>query len=220
LICAGPAQAIPPYTVKLFYTSNMPIILLSTLVSNVYFVSQLLHRRYAGNILIRLLGRWDEDPSSGQSRPVAGLAYYISPPNSFTEVLADPFHALFYIVFMLTVCALFAKVWIEVTGTGPADVARQLQDGGVTLRSNPNDPLRRLQRIIPTAAAFGGMCVAALSILADLLGAAGSGTGILMAVSLIYDMYERLKKDMEAEVKKDPSSFWAQFVKKEIRYQM
>ena len=34
------------YPIKLFYTSNMPIILQSALVSNLYFISQLLFKRY------------------------------------------------------------------------------------------------------------------------------------------------------------------------------
>ena len=46
------------YPIKLFYTSNMPIILQSALVSNLYFISQLLFKRYGGNILVQLLGRW------------------------------------------------------------------------------------------------------------------------------------------------------------------
>jgi protein transport protein SEC61 subunit alpha len=33
------------YPIKLFYTSNMPIILQTALVSNLYFLSQLLHKR-------------------------------------------------------------------------------------------------------------------------------------------------------------------------------
>jgi hypothetical protein len=33
------------YPIKLFYTSNMPIILQSALVSNLYFISQLLYKR-------------------------------------------------------------------------------------------------------------------------------------------------------------------------------
>merc|ERR1712205_79445 len=37
------------YPIKLFYTSNMPIILRSALVSNLYFISQLLYKRYGGN---------------------------------------------------------------------------------------------------------------------------------------------------------------------------
>lgn len=40
------------YPIKLFYTSNMPVILQTALVSNLYFLSQLLHNRYAGNLLV------------------------------------------------------------------------------------------------------------------------------------------------------------------------
>ena len=54
---------------------------------------------------------------TGQMRPVGGLAYYVSPPTSFTEIGADPIHAIFYIVFILTACALFSKTWIHVSGT-------------------------------------------------------------------------------------------------------
>jgi protein transport protein SEC61 subunit alpha len=113
--------------------------------------------------------------------PVGGLAYYVSPPRNFTDVLADPFHAVFYIVFMLTACALFAKLWIEISGSGPKDVARQLRDQKMALRGHgDNSTVKVLNRFIPTAAAFGGMCVGALSIFADLLGAIGSGTGVLL----------------------------------------
>ena len=46
------------YPIKLFYTSNMPIILQSALVSNLYFISQLLYKRYGGNLIVQLIGRW------------------------------------------------------------------------------------------------------------------------------------------------------------------
>jgi preprotein translocase subunit SecY len=45
---------------------------------------------------------------------------------------------------------------------------------------------KELKRVIPTAAAFGGAILGLLSVSADLLGAIGSGTGILMAVTIIY----------------------------------
>jgi len=51
----------------------MPIILQSALVSNLYFISQLLFKRYGGNFLVQLLGRWQESESSGQFIPVRGL---------------------------------------------------------------------------------------------------------------------------------------------------
>lgn len=46
------------YPIKLFYTSNTPIILQSALVSNLYIMSQLLYKRFKGNMLVRILGQW------------------------------------------------------------------------------------------------------------------------------------------------------------------
>lgn len=45
---------------------------------------------------------------------------------------------------------------------------------------------KELKRVIPTAAALGGAVLGLLSVAADLMGAIGSGTGILMAVTIIY----------------------------------
>lgn len=183
------------YPIKLFYTSNMPIILLSALVGNVYFFSQLLFKRYGSNPLVRLFGVWQELPS-GRTVPTWGLSYIISPPDNLADVFYRPFHAAFYVAFMLTTCALFAKMWIEVSGSGPRHVAKQLRDQKVILQgASGSGILKVLERYIPTAAAFGGMCVALLSITADLLGAIGSGTGILMCVTIIFDLWEKLAKE-------------------------
>ena len=40
----------------------------------------------------------------------------------------NPLHALFYIAFMLSACALFSKTWIEVSGASASDVAKQLKE--------------------------------------------------------------------------------------------
>ncbi len=75
---------ITPYPIKLFYTSNIPIILQTALVSNLYFFSQLLHKRFPTNFLVGLLGKWQEIPGSGgQSAPVGGIAYFVSPPHTY-----------------------------------------------------------------------------------------------------------------------------------------
>jgi protein transport protein SEC61 subunit alpha len=47
------------YPIKLFYTSNMPIMLESALTSNVFIVSQMLATRFPTNLLVRLLGVWE-----------------------------------------------------------------------------------------------------------------------------------------------------------------
>lgn len=55
--------------------------------------------------------------------------------------------------------------------------------------------VKTLNRYIPTAAAFGGMCIGALTVFADFMGAIGSGTGILLAVTIIYQYYEIFAKE-------------------------
>jgi len=44
------------------------------------------------------------------------------------EAFLDPIHTVVYVLFMLSACALFSKTWIEVSGSGPRDVAKQLKD--------------------------------------------------------------------------------------------
>ncbi|KAF8050804.1 hypothetical protein N665_1877s0006 [Sinapis alba] len=189
------------YPIKLFYTSNMPIILQSALVSNLYFISQLLYRKFSGNFFVNLLGQWKESEYSGQSIPVSGLAYLITAPASFAEMAAHPFHALFYIVFMLTACALFSKTWIEVSGSSARDVAKQLKEQQMVMPGHRESNLQKeLNRYIPTAAAFGGVCIGALTVLADFMGAIGSGTGILLAVTIIYQYFETFEKEKASEL--------------------
>jgi protein transport protein SEC61 subunit alpha len=189
------------YPIKLFYTSNIPIILQTALVSNLYFLSQLLYKRYSNNIFVNLLGQWEEvqgPGSQGQAIPVGGLAYYVSPPSSLGDILTHPFHTLFYLFFVLSACALFSKTWIDVSGSSAKDVAKQLRDQQMIMKGHRNSSLvKELNRYIPTAAAFGGLCIGALSVLADFMGAIGSGTGILLAVTIIYQYFEIFVKEQQ-----------------------
>jgi len=187
------------YPIKLFYTSNIPIILQTALVSNLYFFSQLLYKRFKSNMLVNLLGQWQEVEYSGQSIPVGGISYYISPPHSFSEIWDDPIHALFYTAFVVISCALFSKTWIDVSGSSARDEAKKLKEQKTALPGFRDSAMvKELNRYIPTAAAFGGACIGALTVVADFLGAIGSGTGILLAVTIIYQYFEIIYKEKEA----------------------
>lgn len=190
------------YPIKLFYTSNIPIILQSALVSNLYVISQMLAVRFRGNFFISLLGVWDTVEGGGPARsyPSGGLCYYLSPPESFMGMLHDPIHGIAYIAFMLGSCAFFSKTWIEVSGSAAKDVAKQLKEQQMVMRGHrEKSMIHELNRYIPTAAAFGGLCIGALSVFADFVGAIGSGTGILLAVTIIYQYFEIFVKE-QAEV--------------------
>jgi protein transport protein SEC61 subunit alpha len=46
------------YSIKLFYTSNIPIILQSALIGNLYFFSKILSKKYRGNLIVDFIGVW------------------------------------------------------------------------------------------------------------------------------------------------------------------
>ncbi|BHF59459.1 Protein transport protein Sec61 subunit alpha isoform B [Sparganum proliferum] len=179
------------YPIKLFYTSNAPIMLQSALVSNLYVISQMLSSKFRGNFLINLLGIWSDGEGGSRSAPIGGLCYYMTPPDSFTQMLMDPIHGVIYIAFMLGSCAFFSKIWIDVSNSSAKDVAKQLREQQTVIPGHREDSMvHELNRHIPTAAALGGLWIGALSVVADFLGAIGSGTGILLAVTTIYQYYE------------------------------
>lgn len=89
------------YPIRLFYTSNMPIILQSALVSNVYFFSQMLYRNFKGSFITNIFGSWQEAGYQGQIMPVGGLIYYITSPKTLYSALTDPIHTIIYFAFVV-----------------------------------------------------------------------------------------------------------------------
>merc|ERR1712066_1199873 len=87
---------------------------------------------------------------------------------------------------------------IDVSGSSAKDVSKQLKEQGMVMRGfRDSSMIHELNRYIPTAAWFGGMCIGALSVMADALGAIGSGTGILLAVTIIYQYFEIFVKEQQ-----------------------
>jgi len=185
------------YPVRLFYTSNMPIMLQSALSSNIFLVSQMLYSRFSDNLLVRLVGVWEAKEGQGaQLHAISGVAYYMSPPFSVSEALLDPIHTAIYLLYMIAACALFSKTWVEVSGSAPRDVAKQLKEQGLVMAGHREQSMyKELKRVIPTAAAFGGAIIGLLSVASDLMGALGSGTSILLAVTIIYSYFEIAAKE-------------------------
>lgn len=105
-------------------------------------------------------------------------------------------HGVIYTLFVTTACALFSKYWILISGESASDVAKKLKDEEMMLIGHRDTSMvSTLQKYIPVAAACGGMCIGLLTVFADFLGAIGSGTGILLAVNIIYGYFEAIKKE-------------------------
>ncbi|CAF3179065.1 unnamed protein product [Rotaria sp. Silwood2] len=167
----------------------MPSIILSALVLNLYVISYMLSRKFSGNFYINLLGVWAYNGTQRSYR-IGGLCYYLSQPESFQATLTDPLRAILYIVFMLGSCTFISKTWKEISDLYPKHIAIGLKEQQIVVYGHRSKSMiEELNQYIPIAATFGGLCIDALLVLANLLIVAGSGTAILLAVTIIFQYF-------------------------------
>ncbi|KAJ3208981.1 translocon subunit [Dinochytrium kinnereticum] len=167
------------YPIKLLHTGTMPVLLVTAVVSNVYFVSQ----SYDG-------GR--------QQFASGGLVYYISPPHSLTSALSDPLHLIVYTALMLSSCAYISKYWMEVSGTTARDVAKIFQDQQLSIQGHRDSNAKnQLAKIISPVAVLGALTVAALAVAAEVAGAVGGGVGVVVVISSIFGYVEIFAREQQ-----------------------
>ena len=83
-------------------------------------------------------------------------------------------------------------------------MAKKFRDEGMMIKGHQESSnVQTLNKYIPIAAYLGGMLIGLISIFSDLMGAIGSGTGILLAVSIIYGYYEKLVKEKKSNQKEE-----------------
>lgn len=179
------------YPLKFIYTSNIPIILAMSFLGTF----QLFARALSGQFGLDFLGRFD---AAGHA--VGGIMYYISPPRGLFRLIVEPFRAVSYLLVIMVLCAFFSWLWVELTGMDSKTVAQRIQQAGVQVAGFQRD-IRVIEdvldRYIPPVTILGGISVGLLSAAADFTNALGTGTGILLTVSIVYRMYQDLLRDPE-----------------------
>ncbi|MFX1455796.1 MAG: preprotein translocase subunit SecY [Promethearchaeota archaeon] len=203
------------YPMKLLYVSNIPVILVNALYANILFFGQLFAgpasglRQSNGGLIpdfwINLIGVFESREASGglggQLIPTSGLIYLLTPPLGLVQLVQNPFKAIFYLMIFITLCIILGRVWVEVSGLAPRDIAGQILDSKMQVpgfRSSEKVLERILKRYIPTLIILNGIIIAILSFTADSLGALSSGTGLLIAIGIIHQYGETLAKEMAA----------------------
>lgn len=210
------------YPIKLMYASNIPVILMSSLLAIVSMLGLLF---YSNGFLssIPLLGgnEYLGYYAEGSTTASAGIAWYLSAPtglNTWLMPILDPTyygnghtaiqnlaHMAIYFTVMVMGSIMFAKFWVETTNLGPEAVANQIQRSGMQIPGFRRDPrvLKRvLERYIPTITVLSGAMVGALAACADMIGTTGnaSGTGVLLTVGIIIHLYEAIGREQMMEM--------------------
>lgn len=131
---------------------------------------------------------------------VGVLAWFAIVPlmnlSSLTSVsLMDVVRIITYTLMMVVGSVVFSFFWVTSAGMDPKTVSEQIQATGMQIPGYRRDPRvieSVLSRYIMPLAVMGGASVGALAAYADFTGAIGTGTGILLATTIIYNMYEEI----------------------------
>ncbi|MCS7368119.1 MAG: preprotein translocase subunit SecY [archaeon GBS-70-058] len=186
---------------KFLYVSNIPIIFTSMLFIDIQIIALLIWRQFNinnTNIILNLIGTFNQTTNT----PIGGLAYYTKPPSGISSVMNDPIHAIIYSALLIISSVTFSIIWVQASGLSPKDQAEQLVASGLQIpgfRSSPKIVEGILNRYIPPLTILSGIIVALIAIVADLLGAIGSGMGILLVVGIIYQYWGMLTQEQMME---------------------
>ncbi|MCH7902675.1 hypothetical protein IIC68_02895 [archaeon] len=199
------------YPVKFLYVSNMPVILSVALFANfsiwaalakdVPFIGDILNG--FATIVIPPFGLIQQLMLEGISPILFDQMIQSITSLQLIGLGGSVVHAFIYIVILTTSATIFGRLWIELGGQGPEKVADQLQKAGMSIPGFRRDPrvIRQvLDRYIPTITILGSAFVGLLAGFADLTGAIGSGTGILLTVGIVFRLYEELAREQLMEM--------------------
>jgi len=200
------------YPMKLLYVSNIPVILVNALYANLLFFGQLIAgpesalRDIPGwNFWLDIIGVFEPQAATGYTPnyllPINGILYYLSPPQGINAFLQDPIRAFIYLAIFIFLCVMLGRLWVDVSGLAPRDIAQQILDSGMSVpgfRSSERIIERILKRYIPTLVIINGIIIAGMSFFADSLGALTSGTGLLIAIGIVHQYSETIAKEVAA----------------------
>jgi preprotein translocase SecY subunit len=191
------------YPIKLLYTSVIPVILASALLANAVFMGQMLWANYNPNNTNPAFN-WIAtfDPAAqgggGQASPTGGILYYITAPRGLDVAAADPIRSVVYVIFMAAIVTVFSRLWVELGGLSARTAARNLLDADVQVpgfRRSEGSVEGLLNKYIPALTLLSGMIIGTLAGISDVLGVFGTGTGILLMVSIMVSYYQTLVKE-------------------------
>jgi preprotein translocase subunit SecY len=179
------------------YTSNIPVILVAALFANM-------------QLFARLLENWGHpilgtvDASGAKSGLIAwiqapggidGLAGMIIRQGGMNIGVTPYLQAGTYMLAMVVGCVIFSYFWVQTAGMDPRSQAKQIMSSGLQIPGFRKDQRvleRLLERYIGPLTVMGAIAIGILASLADLMGALSQGTGILLAVMIVYKLYEEI----------------------------
>ena len=166
------------WPLNFLYSNVIPIILVSALIANFQLLGQLI-------------------PS------LAGISSFIHAPNILLSAFQGGIsgtmigQAAVYLLIYMVGATIFSIFWVQTSGLDASSQAEQMISSGLQIPGFRRDKRvleRMLKRYITPLTVMGGLAIGILATLANLTGAIGTGTGLLLTVMIIYQLYEDIAK--------------------------
>jgi preprotein translocase subunit SecY len=184
------------WPLNFLYTSVLPVILVAALFANLQLLAQMLHNKgilFLGNPQAGTgFVSWLHAP--GDHTGLVGLIIN----SGFLKIGVIPYlQSLTYMLAMIIGCVIFSYFWVQTSGMDARAQAKNMMSSGLHIPGFRKDQRvleRLLQRYIGPLTIMGGIAIGFIASFADILGALAQGTGILLAVMIIYKLYEDIAK--------------------------
>ena len=176
------------WPLNFLYTSNIPVILIAALLANLQIAAQLLSKVFPA-INPQAIQGWVTGPR---------LLPLIIQNHTLAIGWLPYAQALVYLLIFLGGSILFSWFWVQASGLDAKSQAKNILKSGLQVPGFRKDPRvieRLLDRYIKPLTVMGAIAVALIATFADMTGAFGTGTGILLTVMIIYKLYEDIAKE-------------------------
>lgn len=180
------------WPLQFFYVGVMPVIFVSSFAASFQLIASLIEN---------WLGYGTFLGSFINGQPVSGLAFWINSTPILETIITGSFrwvyalqavgHVLFYTVFSI----LFAFFWVGTAGQDARSQAKRIMSSGMSIPGFRKDERvleSILKRYVTPLTVMGGAAVGLLASVANLLGALVGGTAILLAIMIMYQLYQNI----------------------------
>jgi preprotein translocase subunit SecY len=180
------------WPLSFFYSSVIPVILTSALIANIQLF---------GGILQNWLGHPTIVGEFSQGQAISGLAFWMSSNHLVDLAIRGGLRGIFllqgltHIIFYIMLATLFSYFWVKTSGMDASSQAKNILASGLQMPGFRKDERileSVLERYITPLTIMGGVAVGFLAAAADLLGALIPGTSILLAIMIIYQLYQNI----------------------------
>ncbi len=181
------------WPLQFFYAGVIPVILVSALVSNLQLFASLL-QNWLGHATF--LGGFS---SNGQ--PVSGFAFWIHSVRLLETIVTGSFRWIYalqafcYVLFYTIFSVIFAFFWVGTSGMDARSQAKNILNSGMNMPGFRKDERVLeviLKRYVGPLTIMGGVAVGLLASIANLFGALVGGTAILLAIMILYQLYQNI----------------------------